>query len=111
MNNLYPLKPVISSNRELANKYNKSMASVMLTSACLTPDEASRLLSEGAVFSQIVLINGDGEQLPSQIGDPNNWDDELMPTIKRVSLDASSPDAIKKLHRMLNDKTHILGMG
>ena len=111
MSNLYPLKPVISSSRELAHKYNESMASVMLTSACLTPDEASKLLSEGAVFNQIVLVNGDGEQLPSQIGDPNNWDNEVLPTIKRVSLDTSAPDAIKKLHRMLNDKTNIVGMG
>ncbi len=101
---LYPVKPVITSNPQLASSYNTHPVSGLLASACLTVDEASRLLQDGALFDTILLLNGEGEDVVNRIGgDKEAWDNEIMPSIKRLVVPMDANQAVETIHAALRD--------
>lgn len=111
MHNLYPLKPVISCDPLLAQRYNADPQSVLLTSACLTSAEATTLLAQGAIFQDIVLVNGAGEDVVALLGDANTWDSEIMPSVRRTSIIAAPEIAVAKLHDEVSKSLLLCGAG
>lgn len=107
----YPIKPIISSDKQLAANYNNDPKSAHLLSACLTPTEAADLLAQGAVFQDLVLVNGEGEELLSAIGDPFNWDLEIMPYVKRATISAPPDRAVAQLHEIIQQTLAVCGVG
>jgi hypothetical protein len=106
---LYPLKPIVTSNPRLAKEYNAHPDSVFSTSACLTPQEVLSLVRRGALFDAIVLVNGEGEPVVEEIGDPSNWDNEIMPAVRRVSITANGAMAVVQLLEIVQGRNAAYG--
>ncbi|HLQ26458.1 MAG TPA: hypothetical protein VK138_11345 [Acidiferrobacterales bacterium] len=107
--NIYPLKPVVTSNPRLTRDYNANLYSVFSISACLTSREAIDLLRSGAIFDSITLVNGEGEDLIAEMGDVENWDAEIMPFIYRTSITATGEKAVSQLHEVIMERHCIYG--
>src|SRR5229473_1496092 len=102
--NIYPLRPVVTSNPQLSRNYNADLYSVFLTSACLTSQEAIDLLRSGAIFDSVTLVNGEGEDLIAEMGDVENWDTEIMPFVYRTSITATGEKAVSQLHEVIMER-------
>jgi hypothetical protein len=104
MLSVYPLKPVITEDPAWKSVYDRHPDSVSLTSACITPGEAERLLDEGAIFDAVVLLNDAGEELIGKLV-PDEIDHPDMKTrIERLKLGEKSTDSISRIHDYLKDK-------
>lgn len=102
---------MITSKRSLALKYNEHLASSYLISQCITPEDAAELLERGAVFNELVLVDGEGEELLPKIGDVRNWDDETMPYIRRLSLGSDEDEDVRKIHQLIEEANRAADMG
>ena len=101
MSNLYPLKPVVCNNAELAALYNQDQTSIFQTSSCLTAEDVVDMINNGAQLDTLVLVNGQGEELIYHIGECVNWDEEKLPKIVRVNVPEHSEMAINEIHNAI----------
>ncbi|HEX7635758.1 MAG TPA: hypothetical protein VF427_10820 [Noviherbaspirillum sp.] len=101
----YPLKPVITNDKRLAALYDNHPESIDMISACLTPEEANRLLDQGAVFDSVVVLNGDGEQLIQRLVPmTEDYDEALFPQVVSVTLDHIDGQSVPVIHSALGKR-------
>lgn len=103
MYNLNPVRPVITNNAALASDYNSHPESSFLASACLTPQEASDLIAGGASFETVILVNGDGEEIPGQLVGTTRHDPECAPAMTRLIVKIDTKQAVEQIHAALRD--------
>jgi len=82
----------------LGSLYDDDPTSVQLTSACLTPDEAMKLLDLGATFDTVVLVNGAGAALASRFVPDAAADAELRARIEHVAIADDEGQPVEKIH-------------
>ncbi len=99
----YPLRPVITNDPHLPSLYNDHPVSVFLTSSCLTPTEASKLMDDGAVFETVVLLDDDGEELVNRIN-ATGGDPELTSRVERIRLSNRISEDITQIHANLQEQ-------
>lgn len=105
MLDVYPLKPVISDDPTWKAVYDDHPESISLTSACLTPAEARRLVAEGAVFDTVVVLNEAGADFFDQLARKQAAENPEQATrVERVSLVERSAESIQRIHDYLRDQ-------
>jgi hypothetical protein len=82
---IYPLRPVICDKPNLAEIYNVNPSSIDLLSACLSEDEAQRLLDQGATFDSVLLVGSDGDAIRARLLEHPNYDPAINPIIRTIS--------------------------
>jgi len=102
MPEIYPLNPVITSNAAFASLYDGHPRSRYLVSECLTPSEAAKLLDEGATFSTVVFLGGEGEELAGRLASDEDPQAQKFARLERVDPPAIDEEAVKQVHRLLN---------
>lgn len=108
---IFPLNPVITSNPILTSHYNKDLKNSYLLSECLTLNQVEKLLEQNAVFNKLIFVNGEGEELVAQLGDINNWDNELMPLFEHYRYTGDNNKAIEEIHNLLKANRTTAGLG
>ena len=100
---IYPLKPVVTSNPLLAAQYNANPLSSFLISECLSPKVVSDLLADGAKFDTLYLVGDDGNDIVCPMG--------AMPKVKRIYLPSKDlENAIGAIHDAIQGDP-LYGMG
>jgi hypothetical protein len=98
----YPLKAVITDDVGFSTVYNDDPESIHLISGCLSPDEASQLLDQGAVFSSVLFLNGVGKNLlPRLVPAEKDYDKALFPDIVELVLEKQDQNGVAKAHAVL----------
>jgi hypothetical protein len=95
---------VITDDLSWKSVYDKHPESIGLTSACITPIEAERLLAEGAVFEAVVLLDDAGEDFARKLAPGEAHDPDSAPRVERVRLAERNADAVKRVHDYLKDR-------
>ena len=112
MMNFYPLKAVVTTNPVLATLYDGDPYSAFLTSGCVTPDELSKLLDQGASFDALVFVDGEGQNLVGNLEGSKmgvNAKDIHLETFAIDRLDA--PGAVKRIHELLKAQRGLFDIG
>ena len=91
--------------------YNAHPDSVTNMTACLTPEEFDALVSKNLAFNKIVIVNGQGSDVMSKIGQADNWDDEFMPKVETFKFNGSIQNAISAVHALIEEDPMEYGMG
>jgi hypothetical protein len=104
MLSVYPLKPVITDDLSWKSVYDRHPDSVGLTSACITPGEAQRLLAEGATFEAVLLLDDAGEELAEKLAPVPGEHPDMAPRIERLKLKERNADSVALIHDYLRDK-------
>lgn len=98
----YPLKAVITDDVGFSAVYNDDPESIHLISGCLSPEEASQLLDQGAVFSSVLFLNGAGKNLmPRLVPVQTDYDKALFPEIVEFVLEKQDQHGVAKVHTLL----------
>jgi hypothetical protein len=100
---IYPLKPVITSNRAFAALYDLHPHSLFHISGCLTPSEAESLIDQGAVFDTVVLLNGEGEELIARLTTDVDPQDQRFSRVERIDAPVIDVHAVGRVHLVLRD--------
>ena len=90
---IYPLRPVICDEPKLAEIYNNNPSSIDLLSACLTEDEAQRLLDQGALFDSVLLLGGSGSALRARLTGIPDYDPAVDPIVRTLNETPAEIDA------------------
>lgn len=85
----------------MALLYDHHPESLTLTSGCLTPGQAAKLLEQGAVFDTVVLLNGHGTELLERLVPKEAYDQELYARVEHLELPAINHEAVLQIHRAL----------
>lgn len=108
----YPLTPVVTSSKALAEQYNDNFMSHYMLSACISSEECETLLNDGAIFEKMILINDDTQKLFPLIGKKYNWNEELMPQIIEYKLsDNDIKKSVHDIHALITGDPNKCGMG
>jgi len=86
MSEIYPCRVIITSNQQLANYYNENPENALMASRCITVEQAFSLLEEEREIEMIILVNGEGEEVISYLGERLGWSESYMPDIVRVEV-------------------------
>jgi len=97
MNEIYPCRVAITSDERLANYYNENPENALMASRCITVEQAFCLLEEERKIETLILINGEGEELISYLGEQLGWEDANMPDIVRVEVPGDHDKAVNKI--------------
>src|SRR5262245_31825439 len=100
MPGIYPLNPVITSNAAFAALYDKDPVSRYLVSNCLTPAEAAKLLDEGAQFSTVVFLSGEGAELAARFSSDEDPQAQMFARLERVDPPAIDENAVKQVQKV-----------
>jgi hypothetical protein len=100
---IYPIVPVITSNRAFASLYDRHPRSIYLISGCLEPRAASTLLDQGAAFDTVVLLNGEGEEVVARLIPASGGDEQLIARVERIDSAKLDEDAVAAIHLVLRE--------
>jgi hypothetical protein len=95
---------VITDDPGWKSLYNQHPDSVNLTSACISSDEAKKLLAAGAVFEAVVLLNDAGEELLAQLSPEQLEHPDLKTRVERIKVGESNLESVSMIHDYLKDK-------
>jgi hypothetical protein len=98
----YPIRPVITTDADLAQAYNQHPTSMTMVSACVTPDEARALIEQGAKFETVHLVDGAGRELFA--------DASALPLVRHLNRNDEG-FSVDTLHRLLRAELLEAGMG
>jgi len=104
---VYPFRIIITSNKQLADDYNKDPENALAASRCITVEEAFDLLEKGKEIETIILVNEEGEELVSYLGEQFTWNKQNMPDIVRVEVPEDHKSAIKIIRDSLAKSSHL----
>lgn len=110
MNEIYPCRIIITSDKQLAQYYNEDPKNALAASCCITVEEGFLLHEEKRKIETIILINGEGEELIHSIGKKIEWDKKNMPDIIRIETSDSYEDTTKTINNAIA-KSSLLFLG
>ncbi len=110
MNEIYPCRIIITSDKQLAQHYNEDPKNALSASSCITVEEGFLLFEEKRKIETIILINGEGEELIHSLGKKTGWDKKNMPDIVRIETSDSYEDTTKTINNTIT-KSSLLFLG
>ncbi|NOX91095.1 MAG: hypothetical protein GXP18_01190 [Gammaproteobacteria bacterium] len=108
MNEIYPCRIIITSDKQLAQHYNEDPKNALSASSCITVEEGFLLFEEKRKIETIILINGEGEELIHSLGKKTGWDKKNMPNIVRIETSDSYEDTTKTINNAIAKSSLLL---